>query len=104
MRLSSASGFTSAVYRERGSRFAVRGSRLAVRGSRLAGRGSRLATELSKVRLDRGEEGLHVDRLGDVAVAAGVEEAVLVAAHGVGGEGEDGDAGRAQVALHLPHH
>src|ERR1051325_8629012 len=56
-----------------------------------------------KVLLDRSNERLHVDRLRDVPVAAGLEEAVLVAAHGVGGEGEDGDVLRPRIALHLAH-
>src|SRR6185436_9084173 len=58
---------------------------------------------LPQILLEGGEEGLHVDRLGDVAVAAGLEEAVLVAAHGVRGQRQDGDLPGAVVALHLAH-
>jgi hypothetical protein len=54
---------------------------------------------LAQVAFDRCDERLDVDRFRDVAVAAGFEEAVLVAAHGVGGQGEDGDARGAFVGL-----
>src|SRR4051795_9479919 len=62
------------------------------------------AHSAANVRPDRRQERLHVNRFRDVAVAAGFEETVLVAAHGVGGEGEDRDRSRLRVGLHFADH
>src|SRR4051794_18162695 len=62
------------------------------------------AHSAANVRPDRRQKRLHVDRFRDVAVASRFEETVLVAAHGVGGEGEDRDRSRLRIGLHFADH
>src|SRR6185436_9266007 len=52
---------------------------------------------------NRRKKRLHINRLGDVPVAPRLQKAILVAAHGVRGEGEDRDAARSRVLLQLLH-
>src|SRR5437764_5451490 len=55
-------------------------------------------------RLDRRQKRLHIDRLRNVPVTSRLKKPVLVAAHGVCGQRQDGDLARALVALELLHH